>query len=213
MKQVIQNWLEQYFGNEEAVLLAVMLVISVLVVATLGTVLGPVFAALVLAFLLQGIVNTLRDRGVSSLLAITSTYLLFVLGFISVLVIVIPLVGRQTSLLLNELPNMVSKIRELLITLPETYSDYITPEQFQVIWVRVSAEMANLAEQALSLSLSSFPGLMAVMLYLFLIPLLVSNEVDIIYGSSGIIPIVNKIPLLPLLAPRTPFRHCNGFLR
>ena len=36
MKQVIQNWLEQYFGNEEAVLLAVMLVISVLVVATLG---------------------------------------------------------------------------------------------------------------------------------------------------------------------------------
>ena len=66
MKQVIQNWLEQYFGNEEAVLLAVMLVISVLIVATLGAVLGPVFAALVLAFLLQGIVNTLRDRGVSS---------------------------------------------------------------------------------------------------------------------------------------------------
>ena len=211
MKQVIQNWLEQYFGNEEAVLLAVMLVISVLVVATLGAVLGPVFAALVLAFLLQGIVNTLRDRGVSSLLAIMSTYLLFVLGFISVLVIVIPLVGRQTSLLLNELPNMVSKIRELLITLPETYSDYITPEQFQVIWVRVSAEMANLAEQALSLSLSSFPGLMAVMLYLFLVPLLVFfmlKDKDVLMGFvSSMLP--RKRPVMTAIWSEMDMQFAN----
>jgi putative permease len=87
---------------------------------------------------------------------------------------------------------MVSKIRELLNTLPEKYSDYITPEQFQVIWGRVSAELANLAEQALSLSLSSFPGLMAVMLYLFLVPLLVFfmlKDKDVLMGFvSSMLP-------------------------
>jgi putative permease len=192
MKQVIHRWLEQYFGNEEAVLLAVILVISLVVMATLGTVLGPVFTALILAFLLQGLVNTLRRRGFAQVMAVTTTYLLFVLGFIAVLIIVIPIVGRQTSLLLSEVPNMVGKLRELLITLPEKYSDYITPDQFQMIWGRVSQEMANLAEQILSLSLSSFPGLLGIMIYLFLVPLLVLfmlKDKDILIGFlSNMLP-------------------------
>ena len=173
MKQVIHKWLEQYFGNEEAVLLAVILVVSLIVMATLGTVLGPVFTALILAFLLQGLVSWLQRRGFSEGWAITTTYLLFVAGFIAVLIILIPSVGRQASLLLAELPNMVAKLRELAITLPETYGDYITPEQFQLIWGRVSEEMAHLAEQILALSLSSFPGLLGIMIYLFLVPMLV----------------------------------------
>ena len=145
MKQVIHKWLEQYFGNEEAVLLTAILVVSLVVIATLGTVLGPAFTALILAFLLQGLVNSLRGFGLSPGLAIITTYLLFVLGFIAVLVILIPIVGRQTSLLLGELPNMVGKLRELMVTWPDKYSDYITPDQFQMIWGRVSEEMANLA--------------------------------------------------------------------
>ncbi|MDG0971128.1 MAG: AI-2E family transporter [Porticoccaceae bacterium] len=192
MKQVIQKWFEQYFGNEEAVLLTVILLVSLVVMATLGTVLGPVFTALILAFLLQGLVNTLRRYGLSRILAIMATYLLFVLGFIAVLVILIPIVGRQTSLLLGELPNMVGKLRELAVTWPDKYSDYITPDQFQMIWGRVSQEMANLAEQVLSLSLSSFPGLLAIMIYLFLVPLLVLfmlKDKDILIGFlSNMLP-------------------------
>lgn len=192
MKQVIHKWLEQYFGNEEAVLLTAILVVSLVVIATLGTVLGPAFTALILAFLLQGLVNSLRGFGLSPGLAIITTYLLFVLGFIAVLVILIPIVGRQTSLLLGELPNMVGKLRELMVTWPDKYSDYITPDQFQMIWGRVSEEMANLAEQVLSLSLSSFPGLMGIMIYLFLVPLLVLfmlKDKDVLIGFlSNMLP-------------------------
>ena len=192
MKQVIHKWLEQYFGNEEAVLLTAILVVSLVVIATLGTVLGPAFMALILAFLLQGLVNSLRGFGLSPGLAIITTYLLFVLGFIAVLVILIPIVGRQTSLLLGELPNMVGKLRELMVTWPDKYSDYITPDQFQMIWGRVSEEMANLAEQVLSLSLSSFPGLMGIMIYLFLVPLLVLfmlKDKDVLIGFlSNMLP-------------------------
>ena len=39
--------------------------------------------------------------------------------------------------------------------------------------VRASEEVANLAEQLLSFSISSFPGLFAVMIYILLVPLLV----------------------------------------
>ena len=169
MKQVLQRWLDQYFSSEEAVLLVVILSLSLVVVATLGAVLGPVFTAMVFAYLLQGVVNTLRHQGVSESAAIIGAYLLF----ISVLTVMIPIVGRQTSLLVAELPNMIAKLRDVLVTLPETYADYISPEQFQIITATVSTELANLAEQALSLSISSFPNIFGVMIYLLLVPLLV----------------------------------------
>ena len=171
MKQVLQRWLDQYFSSEEAVLLLAILVVSLVVFATLGVVLGPVFAALVIAFLLQGVINTLRRRGVSEIAAIVGAYMLFIMLFISVLTVLIPIVGRQTSLLVAELPNMIGRLRDLLVTLPETYAEYISPEQFQIITSRVSGELANLAEQILSLSISSFPGIFGLMIYLLLVPL------------------------------------------
>ncbi|MGB2466322.1 MAG: AI-2E family transporter, partial [Porticoccaceae bacterium] len=173
MKQVFKKWQEQYFGNEEAVLLALMLAVLLVVASTLGAVLGPVFTAMILAFLLQGLVNSLSRRGVPMGLAITIAFALFFVGFVSVLVVLIPIVGRQTSLFVSELPNMLGRLRELLVSLPEKYAEYVSPEQFRIIVARASEEAAGLAEQILSLSLSSFPSLFGVLLYLFLVPMLV----------------------------------------
>jgi putative permease len=173
MKKVLQRWMAQYFGTEEAVLLSVFVVAAIVILATLGDVLGPVIAALVFAFLLQGVVNNLQKYGFSKLVAVLSTYILFLVTFITVLVVLIPIIGRQTSLLLKELPNMVGQLKQLLSSLPEKAAEYIGPEQIQLVVARVSEEVANLAEQLLSLSISSFPSILAIMIYLFLVPLLV----------------------------------------
>ena len=173
MKQVLKKWFEQYFSNEEAVLLSIILIVSVLVLVTLGNILGPFIAAIIIAFLLQGLVNNLQKLGFRPLTAVFSTYLLFLLGFISLLIVVIPIIIRQTSLLLGELPAMVIQLKELLTSFPEKLSAYIGPEQFQLILVRGSEEIAKLAEQLLSFSISSFPSLLAVMIYIVLVPLLV----------------------------------------
>lgn len=173
MKQVFKKWLEQYFSNEEAVLLSIILIVSVLVLVTLGNILGPFIAAIIITFLLQGVVNNLQRLGFRRLTAVFTTYLLFLLGFISVLIIIIPIIVRQTSLLLRELPAMVVQLKELLTSFPEKFSAYIGPDQLQLILVRGSEEVAKLAEQLLSFSISSFPSLLAVMIYIVLVPLLV----------------------------------------
>ena len=192
MKQVFKKWQEQYFSNEEAVLLALMLAVALVVATTLGAVLGPVFTAMILAFLLQGLVNLLTRRGVPLRLAITISFTLFFVGFVSVLVVLIPIVGRQTSLFIAELPNMLGRIRDLLITLPEKYAEYVSPEQFQIIVARASEEAASLAEQILRLSISSFPGLFGILLYLFLVPMLVFfmlKDKDVLINFvSGLLP-------------------------
>jgi putative permease len=173
MKQVLQRWIAQYFGTEEAVLLSVFLIVAIVIVATLGDVLGPVITALIFAFLLQGVVSHLQQRGVSKIAAVLSTFMLFLVSFITVLVVLVPIIARQTTLLLKEIPNMVGQLKQILSSLPEKASEYIGPEQIQLVATRVSEEMANLAEQLLSLSISSFPSLLAILIYLFIVPLLV----------------------------------------
>ena len=173
MKKIFQKWSEQYFTTEEALLLLIILAVSLVVFATLGVVLGPVFAALVLSFLLQGVVNTLVRHGVPRALALISTYILFIAGFVSVIVGLIPIIGRQTSLLVAEVPKMIARFREMVTTLPERYAEYISPEQIQLISERVTQEVGNWVEQALTFSISSFPSIIGVMIYLILVPLLV----------------------------------------
>ncbi|MBT3797649.1 MAG: AI-2E family transporter [Porticoccaceae bacterium] len=173
MKQVLSRWLGRYFGNEETVLLAVMLVASLVLMATIGGFLGPVFTALILSFLLQGVVNTLQRAGASPRASMVTSYVLFLLGLVAILVGLVPIVGRQMSLLLAEVPSMISRIQGFLVTLPERYSDYLTVDQFDLLSMRISEEIANMAEQILTFSISSFPSLLAVAIYLLLVPVLV----------------------------------------
>ena len=51
MLKVLRDWIQRYFSDEEAVVLAVVLVLGFTVVLTLGNMLAPVLAGLVLAVL------------------------------------------------------------------------------------------------------------------------------------------------------------------
>ena len=61
MWKVVDSWINRYFADEEAVLLIIMMALALLVIVTMGQVLAPFLAAVVLAFLLQG-VEKLKDQ-------------------------------------------------------------------------------------------------------------------------------------------------------
>ena len=173
MKKILDKWLGRYFSNEEAILLAVMLAFFMILTATVGEYLGPAFAALIIAFLLQGVVNAFVRVGASQRMSVVVAFLLFLIGLVTILVGLVPIVGRQMTLLLREAPDILERLQVFLASLPERYEDYVTAEQFEMIGLRVSEEVANLAEQVLSFSFSSFPSLFAIALYLLLVPVLV----------------------------------------
>jgi putative permease len=60
MFKVLRDWMQRYFSDEEAVVLAVLLFLAFTIVLTLGGMLAPVLAGLVLAFLMQGMVAQLE---------------------------------------------------------------------------------------------------------------------------------------------------------
>ena len=173
MWKVLGTWVDRYFGEEEAVLLALMLVIALVVMVTFGQILAPFVAAIIFAFLLQGGVNRLVRWRVPRLVAVVLVFLLFVGVFLTILIVVLPLIGRQAANLASEIPDMIRHWQSVLLLLPEEYPHLISESQLKELLGQASKEVASMAERLVSFSFSTFPSLVIMMVYLVLVPLLV----------------------------------------
>lgn len=173
MIPILRNWVDRYFHNEEAVLVLVLLILSFLVLWTMGDILGPVLAAIIIAFLMQGMVQWLKDKGVRHIIAVVIAVLLFMGAMTSIMLFLIPVLWQQSSRLFNELPGMLLQGKELLLHLPEKYPSFISEQQIEQIIIRSSNELAAFGQYIVSFSISNLPVLFIVLLYLILVPLLV----------------------------------------
>lgn len=173
MFKVLRDWVQRYFSDEEAVVLAVLLVLGFTAVLTLGGMLAPVLAGLVLAFLMQGLVRMLVRLRLPRIGAVWLVFALFI-GLLGVfLLVLVPLLWQQLITLFNELPGMLGKWQSLLLLLPERYPHLVSDEQvLQAIEV-VRSEIGKFGQLALTFSLSSLPLLVNIMIYLVLVPILV----------------------------------------
>ena len=67
-----------------------------------GDILAPVLVAVILAYLMQGVANVLRQRGLPGELSVAFSTLLFLGGFFAVLFGLAPLVWRQLVALVRD---------------------------------------------------------------------------------------------------------------
>lgn len=173
MLKVFGNWIERYFSDEEAILLFVFLLVALLIVLFMGSMLAPVFGSIIIAFLLQGIVNKLKSFGVGHLLAVILVFIGFVGTFVSILLFVLPETWRQLLNLFNELPRMLSQGQDLLLLLPERYPDLVSPTQINSVIDQVAVEVGNMGQWVLTFSLSSIGNVIQLLIYFVLVPILV----------------------------------------
>ena len=129
MFNVLRNWVQRYFSDEEAVVLAVLLFLAFTVVLTLGGMLAPVLAGMVLAFLLHGLVTLLERFRVPEGGAVGLVFMLFMGALLLFLLVLVPLLWHQLITLFYELPGMLAKWQSLLLLLPERYPHLVSDEQ------------------------------------------------------------------------------------
>jgi putative permease len=173
MFKVLRDWIQRYFSDEEAVVLAVLLFLAFTAVLTLGGMLAPVLAGMVLAYLMQGLVVTLERLRIPGGAAVGSVFALFMGVLLVFIVVLVPLLWHQLITLFNELPGMLAKWQSLLLLLPERYPHLVSDEQvLQAIEV-ARGEIGKFGQWALTFSLSSLPLLVNIMIYLVLVPILV----------------------------------------
>lgn len=173
LRTIFKSWVERYFSDEEAIILLVLLVAGFAAIILFGRMLAPFFTALVIAFLLQGVVGALTRRGVPHLLSVILIFLAFISVLLTLAFILMPLIWNQLVGLVQETPRMFASGQAWLDELQARYPNLITPDQMQS-WIGVaSREISQLGQRALTLSLASLGNIMALIIYLVLVPILV----------------------------------------
>ena len=169
--EIINRWLNRYFSNEGAIYLVVLLVAGFLVLLFLGDVLAPVLAGLVLAFLLQGLVNQLARLGVPAAAGVYLAFLLFLGGGVALALFLAPLVWQQLKSLAVALPELIGRLGEVARGLTDSFPEILTEGQLTV-WIDGAAgQLGNLSAAALQGLVSNVPSLVALLIYLVLVPI------------------------------------------
>jgi putative permease len=171
--RLITDWFKRTFSDPQIVFLTLVLVSGFAVILTMGDMLAPVLASVVIAYLLEGLVVILEKRGLSRWLSASLVFFAFVLFLSLVLFGLLPRLSRQVTDLFQQLPSMILVGQEALMRLPERFPEVISPLQAQEILDAVRREIGSYGQDVLSLSVSSVVGVLTILVYLVLMPMLV----------------------------------------
>lgn len=170
---IIRRWFQRYFSDPQVVILALFLIFGFAVVLTMGNMLAPVLAGVVIAYLLEGLVGPLEQRGMGRTWAVSLVFIVFMLFLLFAIFGLIPRLSYQVSQLVQQLPEMVSRGQEMLLKLPERYPNFVTDDQIRELMAATRTELGSMGQKVLSLSVASLVGLIALLVYLILVPVLV----------------------------------------
>ena len=168
-----RDWFARHFSDPQAVGLAFVLMVGFLVVYSAGSMLAPVIASVIIAYLLDGPVTAVERRSLPRLPAVIVVFSMFMASLLFFIFGLLPLLSRQATQLVNRLPDIVSSGQDLLLALPQRYPGLITEDQVREIISAIRLELLGLGQEAVTLSLSSLVGVITVLLYLILMPLMV----------------------------------------
>ena len=85
----------------------------------------------------------------------------------------LPLIWQQGSNLFQELPHMIAELKVYLMTLPEKYPDVVQANQVENIFTTTRERLLEWGEIALQASLSSISNILALIIYLILVPIMI----------------------------------------
>ncbi|WP_024460574.1 AI-2E family transporter [Marinimicrobium sp. LS-A18] len=198
MLKIIRRWIDRYFSDEEAVLLLVLLAVGLVVILTLGAVLAPMIASLIIAFLMQGMVVRLKSWKVPHWLAVLITFMVLMASVAAIMLGLLPVIWQQSTRFFAELPRMLREWQELMLLLPERYPSLISEAQVEQMMSVTSSELGYVGQYIVSFSVSNLPVLATVLVYFVLVPILVyfflKDSQSIMRWFAGFLP--EKRPLM-----------------
>jgi putative permease len=164
---------KRFLPNSQAISLAVILIVSFVLIYSLSSILMPVFASIILAYLLEGLIAKAEHAGIPRLPAVYLVFSGFMacLGFL--LFYLMPLVSQQAVQLVQQIPEIINSAQTGIMRLPEMYPKLISESKIQQMMFAVQRELLTYGQNVLSLSAASVMGIVSAMIYLFLVPMMV----------------------------------------
>ena len=169
---IVTQWYRRYVSDPQVVILAVLLAAGFLVMLTLGQMLAPVLAGVVIAYLLDGVVEKCHRMGMPRLPAVIVVFVLFMTFLVFATLWLAPRLSEQVTQLIRQLPDIITHSQSVLSQLPERYPNLFTAEQVSELGASIRAEITELSQRVLSLSVPALTGLISLLVYIILVPVL-----------------------------------------
>jgi len=167
----IKDWYHRNFSDPQVVILALWLIFGVVLVMTLGRMLAPVFASIIVAYLLEGLVARLVRFGVPRMIAVMGVFS----GFMAILLVlffgITPMITRQLAQALAELPEYIRQIQAVIAELPQRYPQIVGEEQVNDILGKIGDDIRKYGGGFFSPS--GLMYLIGLVIFLVLMPILV----------------------------------------
>lgn len=201
MFTLLRDWYTNKFSDPDAAVLLALIITCSLVLMVWGGILAPVLVAVVLSYLLDWPVTQLQKKGYSRSFGTTIALILFMGVCVWLFLVVFPAVWAQSSRLAGDLPDILARLQQWLLTLPEQYPSYVDSQQIQSLLNAMSNQILSVGEYALSASLASLFSVAALLLYFILVPLMMffmlKDKQELLDNVSSLLPkerkMINKV--------------------
>ncbi len=173
MTQLARDGFRRMLPNSQAMALAVMVLAIFSLIYFLAHLLMPVFASIVLAYLLDGLVTKARKYKMPRLPAVYLVFTGFMMCLGFFLFVLLPMITDQAIQFLQRFPAIMQRLQMEVLRLPELYPKFFSESGIQNAVIAIENELLTYGQNILSLSAASVVGIVSAMIYLFLVPMMV----------------------------------------
>jgi putative permease len=197
---MLGGWIRRQMANPQIVILTLSVLSVVAGMYLFGDMLAPLLAAVVIAYLLEGLVERIERRKVPHLPAVLIVFFVFFTFLVFAAFGLLPMLIRQVASLIQQVPAMIAVLQEQLLLLPSRTS-MITEDQVQELVSGVGAQVLGAGQYVLTYSMSSLITVITLGVYLVLLPVLVffllKDKDEILQWCGGFLPrerpLVNQV--------------------
>jgi putative permease len=154
-------------------ILIILLLGGFLLIFAFGKMLMPVFISIIIALLLDSLIEWLNRFHLRRKAGVYLVFTLFLALFFDLLIILLPMISHQIGQLVGDLPSIITKIKGELILLPQKYPGVISEERINQFIALLASEFNDLGKNIIQISISSVRGIITIIIYLILVPFLV----------------------------------------
>ncbi len=173
MIKILKDWYNANFTDPNQVSLALVLLFSILITYILIETISPILVAIVLAYMLEGLVqNLMRTANIVRNISVILVFLVFLIMSVLTLFMLLPLLLDQLTLFVKSLPEIFNKSKEFILGLYDE-NEYIPKDYIDNLFLGLQGETSKLGNSIFAFSLASAGGLFAIIVYTILVPIMI----------------------------------------
>ena len=169
----INALLNKVFSNEESIIFSLLIFAFLLILYLFGGLLTPFIVSLIFAYLLIGLTRNFIEYGLSELVSLIISYVIFLLTGLGFLVWLIPLIFQQSQAFFLEVPIWLNNFRSYVENLVQSNQELISSDQISSFFSELIGRLSSLSQGVLDASISGIQDTVVFSIYLIMIPVLV----------------------------------------